>query len=123
MLVATSCLRTPSIQWDISEYPFLVVETRENVLTGHKAKSPDIEQTAGKTSSVFNYIEDHSKVCLNRHQSGENHGLTSLYGWLESGFIGLMLRSALWFFLIMKRSTVDKDKVTIYGRKKIPKSH
>ena len=78
----------PSIQWDISKYPFQVVETREDVLTGHKASSPDIEQTAGKTSSVF-YIEDHSKVCLNRHQSGEIHGLTSLKGWLESGFIGL----------------------------------
>ena len=64
------------------------METREDVLTGHKASSPDIEQTAGKTSSVF-YIEDHSKVCLNRHQSGEIHGLTSLKGWLESGFIGL----------------------------------
>lgn len=43
----------PSIQWDISKYPFQVVETRENVLTGYKANSPDIEQIEGKTSSVF----------------------------------------------------------------------
>lgn len=63
----------------------------------------------------------HSKVCLNRHQSGENHELTNQWGWLEQQ----AHRAYAWvlrYGLPSYDNTTETERVTIPGRTRINKN-
>lgn len=65
-----------------TEYTLRMAETRENILTGHKARLSGYNKMKRKASSSF-YLGGPTAVCVNRRWSGENCELTSLWGWLE----------------------------------------
>ena len=82
VLLMTSRLGTPlnltGHQMHSSKCTFWMVEIRENILIGHKAKfSGHRTRQKEEPHSVFTY-GTHSKVCLNSCWSGENCQLTSL---------------------------------------------
>ena len=96
-----------------------MAETRENILTGHRAKtSGHRTRRKEKPHSVFTK-RTHSKVCLNRRWPGENHSRISVWGQLEQAYSAFACNLPCGFPSLRQMIQKTKTKtVIIFGGEK-----